>query len=429
MTTNMNIKRRDLLKGGALLGAAALLPSFLSSHQARAQAATTPRKLVMVLNSGGWDPTVALDPKPGLPFVDVSPGALRSFGDVTIWSDASRPNVDLFFTKWADRTCVVNGVQVRSFVHTDCMKRMLTGSPSETTPDMGAIAAFELAPELPVPYLALGQFSRSGPLAAISGRAGTSNQLQSLVDPAAAYFPPDGSFAPDFGLITDQNEDTLVKRYLEATAQRQKATRGQRGYNKKRVDDFIASLDRSDTLARFVREGTSLGERGYTVDLNVQIPLAVQALRDGLSHTTMLQSGFSWDTHTVNANQEAFHDSLFGSLDVLMQELDDNDMLESTTVMVLSEMGRTPKLNADLGKDHWPVTSCMLIGAGVQGGTVLGGTNDELGARSMNLATGEVDDAGQQLQSANLVAGVLENLGVDPAAYLPGVEAFRGFRA
>ena len=45
--------------------------------------------------------------------------------------------------------------------------------------------------------------------------------------------------AADFGLITDQNEDTIVKRYLEATAQRQKATRGQRGYNKRRVDDFI----------------------------------------------------------------------------------------------------------------------------------------------------------------------------------------------
>lgn len=426
----MTVNRRDLLKNGALLGAAALVPSFLApAHKARAQAATSPRKLIMVLNSGGWDQTFALDPKPGLPLVDVPAGALRSFGDLTIWSDASRPNVDTFFTKWADRACIVNGVQVRSFVHTDCMKRMLTGSPSETTPDMGAIAAFELAPELPVPYLALGQFSRSGPLAAISGRAGTSNQLQALVDPAAAYFPADGTFLPDFGLATDQNEDTLVKRYLDATAQRQKATRGQRGYNKKRIDDFIASLDRSDTLARFVREGSSLGERGYTVDLNVQIPLAVQALRDGLSHTTMLQSGFSWDTHTANANQGPFHDALFGSLDVLMQQLEDNALLDSTTVMVLSEMGRTPKLNGQEGKDHWPVTSCMLLGAGVRGGKVLGGTNDELGAQSMDLATGEVSASGAQLQSANLVAGVLENLGVDPASYLPGVEAFRGFRA
>ena len=423
----MSLNRRDLLKGGALLGAGALLPRFLSP--ARAQAAATPRKLIMVLNSGGWDQTFALDPKPGLPLVDVPAGEVRGFDGLSIWSDPSRPNVDAFFTKWADRASIINGVQVRSFVHSDCMKRMLTGSPSETTPDMGAIAAFELAPELPVPYLALGQFSRSGPLAAISGRAGTSNQLQALVDPTAAYFPNDGTFVPDFGIQPDQSEDGLVRRYLDASAQRAKKTRGQRGYNKKRIDDFIASLDRSDTLARFVREGTSLGERGYTVDLTVQIPLAVQALRDGLSHTTMLQSGFSWDTHTNNDAQSGFHDSLFGSLDVLMQQLEDESMLESTTVMVLSEMGRTPKLNGEVGKDHWPVTSCMLLGAGVRGGTVLGATNDELGARSIDLQTGEVDDSGAQLQSANLVAGVLENLGVDPSAYLPGVEAFRGFRS
>jgi hypothetical protein len=423
----MTLNRRDLLKGSAMLGAATFLPSFLTP--ARAQVAATSKKLVMVLNYGGWDQTYALDPKPGLPLVDAPAGELRTYGGVSIWSDPSRPNVDTFFEKWADRTSIINGVQVRSFVHTDCIKRMLTGSPSETTPDMGAIAAFELAPELPVPYLALGQFSRSGPLAAISGRAGTTNQLQALVDPAAAYFPNDGSLVPDFGLATGDDEDALVRQYLEAGAQRARTTRGQRGYNKKRIDDFIASLDRSETLARFVRDGASLGERGYTVDLAVQIPLAVQALSSGLSHTTMLQSGFPWDTHTANAQQGVFHDALFQSLDALVQQLEDDELLDTTTVMVLSEMGRTPKLNGEEGKDHWPVTSCLLLGAGVRGGTVLGATNDELGARSIDLATGEPDDGGVQLQSANLVAGVLENLGVDPAGYLPGVEAFRGFRS
>ncbi len=423
----MNFNRRDLLKGSALLGAGALLPQLLAP--ARAQTTTTPRKLIMVLNYGGWDQTYALDPKPGLPLVDVASGTVRAFGGLSIWSDPSRPNVDTFFEKWANRASIINGVQVRSFVHTDCIKRMLTGSPSETTPDMGAIAAFELAPELPVPYLALGQFARSGPLAAIAGRAGTSNQLQALVDPTAAYPRSDGTILPDFGLTTETRDDALVRAYLEAGAARAKKTRGQRGYNKKRIDDFTASLERADTLARFVREGSSLGERGYTVDLSVQIPLAVQALRDGLSHTTMLQSGFNWDTHTNNDAQAGFQDALFGSLDVLMQSLVDESLIDTTTVLVLSEMGRTPKLNGEQGKDHWPVTSCMLLGAGVKGGTVLGGTNDELGARSIDLDTGEIDDGGAQLQSANLVAGVLENLGVDPARYLPGVEAFRGFRA
>jgi hypothetical protein len=424
----MSINRRTLLRNGALLAGSALAAPLITSRSVRAQAGPS-RKLMMVLASGGWDQTYAIDPKPGLATIDVGAGSLKTFGDLAIWNDPSRPNVDTFFTKWGALTAVINGVQVRSFVHSDCMKRMLTGSPSEITPDMGAIAAFELAPELPVPYLALGAFSRSGPLAAVTGRAGTSNQLQALVDPAAAYAPATGAYVPDFGLTPSDDEAAAVRRFLDATAARERKIRGARGYNKKRIDDFTASLERADTLSNFVRNGASLGERGYTLDLNVQVPLAVQALRDGLSHTAMLQSGRSWDTHTTNAQQSEFHNELYGSLDLLLQTLDDEGMLESTTVMVLSEMGRTPKLNADAGKDHWPVTSCMIIGAGVAGGRSYGGTTDSLAAESVNLETGAVDANGAQLQTSNLVAGVLENLGVDPEAWLPGVEAFRGFRS
>jgi uncharacterized protein (DUF1501 family) len=92
-------------------------------------------------------------------------------------------------------------------------------------------------------------------------------------------------------------------------------------------------------------------------------------------------------------------------------------------------MGRTPRLNADAGKDHWPVTSAMLLGAGVRGGRMLGGTSDELDALSIDLQSGAIDAGGKQLQAGNLVAGVLETLGVDPEAYLPGVEPLRAFRA
>jgi len=53
-------------------------------------------------------------------------------------------------------------------------------------------------------------------------------------------------------------------------------------------------------------------------------------------------------------------------------------LLDQTTVLVMSEMGRTPIHNAAIGKDHWPVTSAMLVGAGVAGGRVVGATDDEL---------------------------------------------------
>ena len=423
------IGRRALIKVSALALAASTLPALPTLRRpARAQQSVRPRKLVVILNAGGWDTTYALDPKPGLSTVDAPAGEITMFGDLPIFTHVSRPSVTAFFTRYADRCALIHGLQVRSFVHPDCMKRLLTGSPSETTPDLAAIAAYELARDLPVPYLALGGQARSGPLAAITGRTGTTNQLSALVDPLAAY-PARGaaSYAAETGLIASEAEAGLVRAYLEASAARLRATRGQRGYNEKRIDDFVSSLDRADRLRSFAA-ASGIGKRDYTLDLGVQIPLAVRALRDGLSHTVLLQTD-NWDTHQNNARQVEQHEMLFSSLTMLVSTLEQEKMLDDTMVLVVSEMGRTPKLNGDQGKDHWPVTSAFLLGAGVRGGRVYGESSDTLDSLSIDFETGKALASGQQMQASSFVAGVLSALGVDPSSYLPGVEPFSAFSA
>jgi len=423
-----NLTRRDILKAAAAAGACAALPSAMQRAAAQAsRPAAAASKLIIVLASGGWDQTYALDPKLGASGVDAPEGTVQRFGDIPIHVHPSRPAVTRFFTRFADRVAVINGLQVRSFVHPDCMKRVLTGSPSETTPDMGAIAAFERGRELPVPYLALGGQARSGPYAAVTGRTGTTNQIAALVDDAAAYPSAEGGFLlPDVGLSPTGGERALVRSYLDAASARLAATRGQRGYNKKRIEDFAASLDRAERLRAFARDNGA-GERDYTLDLGVQIPLAVRALEQGLSCTALMQMN-DWDTHQNNARQGALHEGLFAALSSLVETLESRALLGETLVLVLSEMGRTPKLNGDAGKDHWPVTSAMLLGAAVRGGQVLGGTSDELDALPLDLATGSPRTGGEQLQAGHLVAGVLETLGIATETYLPGVEPFRAFR-
>jgi uncharacterized protein (DUF1501 family) len=422
------LRRRDFLVASASVGAGAALGLSLASSTPRAGAqAKKAKKLIVVLNSGGWDTTYALDPKPGSSDVDTPEGTLQTFGDLPILTHASRPAVTDFFTRYADVTAVVNGLQVRSFIHPDCMKRVLTGSPSETTPDMAAIAAFELGRELPVPYLALGGQARSGPYAAVTGRTGTTNQLSALVDDGAAYAGLSGQKEP--ALAPNDAERKLVRAYLDASAARLRATRGQRGYNRARIEDYSASLDRAQRLRAFAQQN-GIGARDYTLDLGVQIPLAVRALEQGLSFATLMQTN-DWDTHQNNARQSDKHQQLFTALSTLVDTLQTRQLFDETLVVVLSEMGRTPKLNKDMGKDHWPVTSALLLGAGVRGNRVLGATSDTLDAQSIDLATGAptAGGNGKQLQAANFVAGVLEAVGVDAAAYLPGVEPFRALTA
>ena len=89
----------------------------------------------------------------------------------------------------------------------------------------------------------------------------------------------------------------------------------------------------------------------------------------------------AWDWH---ANREGSIEYLSRkylpvfdhSLAVLLQDLEERGLLEQTTVIVWGEFGRTPRINAKGGRDHWPGTqSVLLAGGGIQGGRVVGQTD------------------------------------------------------
>jgi hypothetical protein len=419
----INLGRRTLLQAGAAAAACAALPGVLRD----ARAGAPPKNLIVVLNAGGWDQTYTLDPKPGVTGIDGAAGTIQTFGNVSVLTDPSRPNVTKFFQQYGAQSTLINGIMVRSFIHPDCTKRILTGTPSDMNPDLGAIAAYELGREMPVPYLVLGSSALSGPLAAITGRAGDTNQITTLLSPDKAYpDPTTGMPAP--GVVPTDAEEGLVKKYLTASGERLRATRAQRGSNAKQLDAFLKSLDRAGTLRDFARTQGGWGSQSYTPDLSVQVSVGVAALEKGLSYSVMMQTN-NWDTHTNNDRQSSLADALYGGLSTLAQALEQKGLLSKTVILVLSEMGRTPKLNAAAGKDHWPVTSALVFGGGLPGGRVLGGTDDQLGALGMNLKTGAVDTSsnGRQLQTDSLLAGLLKAVGVDPSSYLPNVESFDAF--
>ena len=83
-----------------------------------------------------------------------------------------------------------------------------------------------------------------------------------------------------------------------------------------------------------------------------------------------------WDTHQNNAERVA---ALCGVLDpawaTLMEDLDARGLLETTTIVWMGEFGRTPRINSNGGRDHFPAAwSTVLAGGGVNGGQVVGQT-------------------------------------------------------
>lgn len=93
----------------------------------------------------------------------------------------------------------------------------------------------------------------------------------------------------------------------------------------------------------------------------------------------------------------------------LLEDLHDRGLLDSTMVVAMGEFGRTPKINPAGGRDHWPqVWSVLTAGGGVQGGRVIGKT-DEIGAYPVE----------RPVSPAELVASVYHSLGVDLETELP----------
>ncbi len=90
-----------------------------------------------------------------------------------------------------------------------------------------------------------------------------------------------------------------------------------------------------------------------------------------------------WDTHEDNfwSLKNGFLPRWDQAFSALLEDLDSRGLLETTMVLAWGEMGRTPRINAAAGRDHWPdVMNVAVAGGGIQGGRVIG-SSDSHGAR------------------------------------------------
>ena len=118
------------------------------------------------------------------------------------------------------------------------------------------------------------------------------------------------------------------------------------------------------------------------------------------------QQGQNWDAHFKGANQHKTHllPQADQSLSALIEDLDTRGLLESTLVVAMGEFGRTPRINDEAGRDHWPdCYTVLLAGGGVRGGAVYG-ASDRLAAYP----------ATDPVTPADLAATIFWRFGFDP---------------
>jgi len=419
------VTRRTLLKLGVSSAVLMALPWGLR-REAWADTAN-PHFVVTLVGDGGWDVTQVFDvhdPLDATDGVDVDvpqaisglpPSQIAMVGGITYMSNpTTRPAVDAFFTNWASRSAVVNGVNTRSTSHDQSRQLVLTGYLDPTRADFAVMAANQNGADMPLPHLLLSGPSFAGPFAGLSGRVG--DQLGD----ALAYNRVPDRVDPN---IEHLAVSALGEAYVQQALEWQR-TLDAPGALSARLDQFSDANQRGEKLVRLAASLPQNSNNGAQLATSLG-----SAFRSGMTTSVTLSNVGGFDTHSDNTQQNARWEELFSFLDQFLTGLAAQpglraaSLLDETTVVYCSEFGRTPQLNGDNGKDHHPWTSMLLVGKRVRPGTV-GMTDGQQEGVKVNFSTGQPDDTGQIIDVQNTVAGILTLVGANSSTYLAGVKPF-----
>ena len=295
-----------------------------------------------------------------------------------------------------DRMAVIRSMSTREGDHGRATYALRTGyTPTGTIqyPPLGALVAKELGradADLP-PYVSIAPYRANSPGGFDAGFLPPRfNPLivaddPGVTNPDAALTVPDLT-GPAAGRLSDRL--TLLGELEAKFGTRQAGPLGSAGDP---TAPRRAAYDQAVRLMRSAGEAFDLGREpaalrdAYGRNLFGQgCLLARRLVERGVPfvevalHRTPGAAG-GWDTHQSNFDQVK---SLCGVLDpawaTLMSDLKDRGMLDSTTVVWMGEFGRTPKINATAGRDHWPASwATVLAGGGVNGGQVVGRTSKD----------------------------------------------------
>src|SRR5262249_13126899 len=139
--------------------------------------------------------------------------------------------------------------------------------------------------------------------------------------------------------------------------------------------------------------------------------MARRLVEAGVPLVTVYSAGNrDWDTHSANFSnlKNTLLPPTDRGLSVLLEDLHARGLLAETLVVWMSEMGRTPRINKEAGRDHWSFCySVLLAGGGIRGGQVYGSSDRSAAYPSTN-----------PVSPADVAATIFHCLGIDPRAHV-----------
>lgn len=409
------VTRRDCLQLGLAGGLFGSLPQLL---QLQAQAATPgPRKhtsCILVWLDGGPSHYETFDPKPDAPAEirgELSP--IKTAVPGVYFSEHMQQ-----LARVADKLSIVRSIQHNHGNHGAGNHYMMTGAPTRIPvgcgafvsfhPSLGSVAAAERGAPAGLPaYFSIPSISRSG----------GPNFLGAKYAP---FVVPDDPNSTSFRV-----RDVALPEGLENSRFDRRRALRDRVDRLTRIPDKVAG-DPVNSLDEYYEQGYDLmnsreAQAAFDIasepektrekygrnSFGQRMLLARRLVEAGVPFVTIYNGG--WDHHVDIFNRLK---SQLPPLDLgvatLIEDLEQRGMLDNTLVVVLGEFGRTPKINTNVGRDHWSnAMSVLFAGCGTSTGQVVGATDQRGYAAIERICSPE-----------NFASTVYRKLGIDPGKIL-----------
>jgi uncharacterized protein (DUF1501 family) len=361
------LSRRGFL-GGLSAGALGMMGFGPLIHPATARELSKQQRRVLVIwLSGGVSQLETWDPKPG---TDTG----GPFLAIATWVPGIHISELLPHTaRQMHHLAVVRGVNTAEDDHGKGAYIMHTGrrqEPATAYPHLGSVCAKLLGPEnSPLPgYIHISPRG-NGVHAADAGFLGPRFASVGISEGKAPANIERPTGLPE---TADRLRHDLRQR-LDARFAQRRRTAETEAYT--HSYDQAAQLMSRRGLFDISREPPRLVDRYGRHDFGRHCLLARRLLEGGATFVKVTHSNY--DTHHENFD---FHIEQLGEFDrpfaALIEDLRDRGLWETTLVVVMSEFGRTPTINRNMGRDHWSrAWSVALGGCGIRGGAVVGKTN------------------------------------------------------
>ena len=393
--------RRAFLGGaaaaGATLAADMTALNVLAAPDVNKSLKKAQKRVILLWLAGGASQLETWDPKPGAS----TGGPFRS-----IQTDVPGLRISELMPKMATRmktTCVIRGLNTKNGDHGSAAETMMRGRRDEAAlryPDLGAVVAREMGlPDSKVPdYVTFYTQTEGRGMAPCN--AGFLGARYAPMELTTNNYPEhikrlDGITDRDH-IERGQLRDLLGKQFAQG---RSSETMNSQNEAYQRVRGIMAS----EKLFDVSQEPQKVRDRYGPTQFAEQVLIARRLVEAGVPFVRVGRAW--WDSHGQNFET---HQEMVPELDhvmaTLIDDLSDRGMLDDVMVLTLSEFGRTPGINASLGRDHFASAwSSTITGCGIKRGSLYGKTDPK-----GNTVTDEEVNAG------SLFATIYSALGLDP---------------